>query len=62
MKIKYRACDLCNRELYKEGDMKFKYKAKMQWISWEESGWVKVDICSDCLYGIISAINKEDRK
>ena len=58
MKIKYRACDLCKRELYMDGDMKFNYKAKVQWSSWYEWGWEKADICSDCLDRIIHAIDK----
>lgn len=62
MKIKYRACDLCKRELHKEGDMKFKYKAKTRWISWYESGWEKADICSECLRRIIYAINMRTEK
>ena len=49
-------CDICkNKIIGDNGDVKIKYRAKRQWISWYEAEWYRIDICADCLNKIISA-------
>lgn len=61
MKVKYRACDLCKRKLFNEGDVKFKYKAKRKWYGYPmDSGWDKIEICAECLEKIIGAVKECD--
>ena len=56
--MKIQVCDLCRAELFKEGDVKIKYKAKRFWVSWYEAGWEHIDICQDCLKKIIEVKNE----
>lgn len=56
--MKVRICDLCKKQFGNEGDVKFKYKAKKRWYCFDEAGWEKLDICSECINKIIAA--KED--
>ena len=55
MLIKAVYCDICKKTICNEGDLKIKYRAKRKWNLWYESGWERIDICSNCLNKIIAA-------
>lgn len=56
MKAKVIYCDICKERIIgNDGDVRIKYKAKMCWYLWYESGWLKIDICKNCLTSIIKA-------
>ena len=62
MKVKYRVCDLCGDELCHDGDVRIKYKAKRhneRWITFYETEWKNIDICTNCLNKIIDQAIKE---
>ena len=54
MKIKTEVCDLCKKNS-PDAKIKYKYKAKHFWYSWYEDGWMKIELCQDCLDKIIEA-------
>ena len=61
MKAKVIFCDICkNKIIGTDGDIRIKYRAKRKWYLWFESGWEKIDICSDCLREIIKAKEESD--
>ena len=43
--MKVTLCDICNRPLDSES---YKIKCKKHRVSWYESWWDKIDICSEC--------------
>ena len=59
--MKIRVCDICKKKMvYNSSDIKIKYRAYRRWEIWYESGWNRIDICTDCLNKIISAKERSD--
>ena len=57
-----KVCDLCKKN-NPDAKIKYKYKAAWHWTLWHESGWIKMELCQDCLEKIIKAENdKEDEE
>ena len=56
---RYRACDLCKKEMGSGADVKIKYKAKRKWWAYPcDEGWERIDICADCLEKIIKVVKE----
>lgn len=61
MKAKVIFCDICKDKIIgDDGDIRLKYRAKRRWILWDEGGWDRIDICSNCLNKIISVKEESD--
>ncbi len=59
--MKATICDICKERIIGcTGDIKIKYRAKRKWCLWHEDGWVRIDICANCLDKIISAKERSD--
>ena len=47
-------CDICGRS---PGSMSMEqFKVKKMSYSWHEKGWERIDVCTDCLYYLRSAL------
>ena len=64
MKARIHICDICKEKIIgkEDGDIRVKYRAKMKWWLWYESGWNRIEICANCLNKIISAKEESDDK
>ena len=58
--MKLEVCDLC-RKNSPDAKIKYKYKAKkfFNYVPWLESGgWIKIELCQECLDKIIEGKKK----
>ena len=51
-------CDICGRTSV-EVDNITQFKMKRKWHDWYESGWERIDICSDCEREIRLKVRKD---
>ena len=51
-------CDICGRTSVEVSNMSH-FKLKSRWHSWHESGWERLDICSDCEREIRLKVRKD---
>ena len=52
--MKLQVCDICKKN-DPDAKIKYKYRAKRFWWSWDECGWEKIELCQECLDKIIKA-------